>query len=178
MHSQHFRCIASAVVFVITVGRSGFRQISGVRFALTCGYIVHPDGETLTPKPAKANHITARELRAYGSKGSYRALGTDVQAQAIFAGRYPAADPQHWGYEDQALWGTLATAEGKERVPAAQGRWHDFYSEFAAAARGEAAQPVPATEGVETLRVLDAALQSALHGTTVQLVNDYAGRAT
>ena len=59
----------------------------------------HASGVRSTVESSKANHLEARELRAYGSEGSYRALGTDVQAQAIFAGRRPADDPEEWGYE-------------------------------------------------------------------------------
>ena len=77
---------------------------------------------------SKINHIEARELRAYGSEGSYRALGTDVQAQAIFAGRRPVDDPEGWGYEQPARWGMLATAAGEVSVPSEQGRYHDFYT--------------------------------------------------
>jgi predicted dehydrogenase len=44
----------------------------------------------------KLNRIQERELRAYGSAGSYVARGTDVQAQAIFAGRRPAELGAAW----------------------------------------------------------------------------------
>ena len=107
------------------------------------------------------DHVTARELRAYGGSGSYRASGTDVQAQAIFSGRRPADDLERWGYDSEEHWGTLATADGERRVPSAQGRYHDLYTQFAAAVRGDEVQPVPAEEGVRTLAVLDAARLSA-----------------
>jgi hypothetical protein len=61
---------------------------------------------------SKANHIEARELRAYGSGGSYRALGTDVQAQAIFAGRRPLEDLEEWGYEEPATVGLAVHRAG------------------------------------------------------------------
>ena len=115
----------------------------------------------LQVESSKVNHIEARELRAYGSDGSYRSLGTDVQAQAIFAGMRPADDLAGWGYELPDRWGVLATADGEEPVPSEQGRHHDLYTAFAAAIRGEGPQPVPATEGVRTLAVLDAARVSA-----------------
>src|SRR5262245_12410879 len=45
---------------------------------------------------SKLNRITAKEYRAYGEGGSYVSSGTDVQAQAIFAGRRPIDDLVHW----------------------------------------------------------------------------------
>jgi predicted dehydrogenase len=50
-----------------------------------------------------------------------------------------------------------------------QGRYHDLYSQFAAAAAGNGTQPVPAAEGVRTLVVLDAARLSAEQGRAVTL---------
>ena len=129
----------------------------------------HTSGVRSTVESSKANHLEARELRAYGSEGSYRALGTDVQAQAIFAGRRPVDDLDEWGYEEPARWGVLATAAGEVSVPSEQGRYHDFYTAFAAAIRGEGRQPVPAYEGIRTLAVLDAARLSAVRGESVQV---------
>jgi predicted dehydrogenase len=86
-----------------------------------------------------------REPSAYGSRGSYSSSGIDVQAQAILAGRRPVDDPQSWGYE----------AEDR--------------TQFAAAARGEVEQPVPAAKGVRTVEALDAARLSALEGRSIRL---------
>ena len=129
----------------------------------------HASGVRSHVESSKVNHIEARELRAYGSEGSYRALGTDVQAQAIFAGRRPVNDPEEWGYEHPARWGMLATASGEVSMPSVQGRYQDFYTAFAAAIRGEGRQPVPASEGIRTLAVLDAARLSAEQGSSVAI---------
>jgi len=94
-----------------------------------------------------------------------------VQAQAIFAGVRPAADPETWGYDDPDHWGVLATRAGEHVVPSEQGRHHDLYSAFAAAIEGRGPQPVPASEGVRTLAVLDAARLSADRGSSVELLN-------
>jgi predicted dehydrogenase len=130
----------------------------------------HTSGAVSVLESTKNNHLQCRELRAYGAAGSYRALGSDVQATAIFAGRRPAADPEAWGYEPRAHWGVLATAEGEIAVPSEQGRYFDFYTQFAAAARSEAEQPVPIHEGIRTLEVIDAARLSAERGATIELV--------
>jgi predicted dehydrogenase len=67
------------------------------------------------------NRIQQHELRAYGSAGSYLARGTDVLAQAIFAGLRPAELGAAWGYESEPRWGTLRTASGARSVPSEQG---------------------------------------------------------
>ncbi len=129
----------------------------------------HASGATSHVESSKLGHIAARELRAYGSKGSYAARGTDVQEKAIISGRRPVHEPDSWGYEDPARWGVLSTAAGEERIPSAQGRWQDLYTRFAAAIRGQGEPPVPASEAVRTLEVLDAARQSAVRGESVRL---------
>jgi predicted dehydrogenase len=127
----------------------------------------HVSGVLSVVESSKLNRLASRELRAYGSAGSYRWSGVDVQAQAVFSGRRPVDDPETWGYDPHR--GVLATAEGERGVPSAQGRYHDFYTEFAAAVRGLGEQPVPALEGIATLAVLDAARASAETGTNVEL---------
>jgi len=116
---------------------------------------------------SKLNRLSAKEYRAYGEAGSYVSSQTDLQAQAIFAGRRPADDLAGWGYEDMALWGVLNTASGAERVTSEQGRYHDYYEQFAKAIREGTAPPVTAAEAVATLAVLDAARISASEGRVV-----------
>ena len=77
-----------------------------------CIELEHASGVRSQVEASKVNHIEARELRAYGSEGSYQSLGTDVQAQAIFAGRRPVENPEEWGYEEPGRWGLLSTASG------------------------------------------------------------------
>ncbi|MEZ5092239.1 Gfo/Idh/MocA family oxidoreductase [Nocardioides sp.] len=49
------------------------------------------------------------------------------------------------------------------------GRYQDYYTQFAAACRGEAEVPVSGEEGLRTVEVLDAARESAATGRTVVL---------
>ena len=109
-----------------------------------CIEMEHTSGARSQVESSKVNHIEARELRAYGSAGSYRSLGTDVQAQAIFAGLRPADDLAGWGYELPDRWGVLATAEGDEPVPSEQGRHHDLYTRLR---RGHPRRRTPAGPG-------------------------------
>jgi predicted dehydrogenase len=127
---------------------------SGVRSHLSC---------------SKLNHLEFREFRAYGEAGSYVSSGTDVQAQAIFAGRRPADDLAGWGFEKPELWGTLRTAAGNERIPSEQGRYHDYYEAFAKAVREGGPPPVSAEEAIATIAVLDAARVSAAEARVVSI---------
>ena len=129
--------------------------------------LLHAGGVRSFLESSKLNRLHQRELRAYGSAGSYRVLSADVQARAALDGERPRQDPTGWGLDDQENWGTVATAAGEERVPSEQGRYHDFYTRFAAAVRGDGPEPVPAAEAIATLAVLDAARISAALGRTV-----------
>ena len=129
----------------------------------------HESGVHSHLSASKLNRITAKEYRAYGEAGSYVSSGTDVQAQAIFAGRRPADDLVGWGYESEEYWGTLRTAAGEERVPSEQGRYHDYYEGFARAVRDGTAPPATAEEATRALVVLDAARKSAAEGRSVEV---------
>jgi predicted dehydrogenase len=130
------------------------QHASGVRSHLSC---------------SKLNHLAVREFRAYGEAGSYVSSGTDVQAQAIFAGYRPADDLAGWGFEKPEFWGTLRTGAGNERIPSEQGRYHDYYEAFAKAVRDGSPPPVSAEEAIRTILVLDASRVSAAEGRVVSL---------
>lgn len=129
----------------------------------------HESGAHSHLSASKLNYIDARELRAYGDKGSYQSLTSDVQAQDIFAGKRPANDLSSWGFEPKANWGQLRTAAGAETIPSEQGRYHDYYESFAQAVQESGKPPVTAEEGAQTLAVLDAARLSASEGRSVAL---------
>lgn len=129
----------------------------------------HESGVHSHLSASKLNRLTVREFRAYGENGSYVSSGTDVQTQAIFAGKRPADDLEAWGYEQPALWGTLSTRNNEERVPSLQGRYHKFYEDFALAASERSIPPVTAEQAAAALAVLDAARVSAQEGRTVHV---------
>ncbi|MHA6513621.1 Gfo/Idh/MocA family protein [Tessaracoccus sp. Z1128] len=129
----------------------------------------HASGVSSTMRASKANHLVARELRVYGSEGSYESQMSDVQAQAVFAGRRPVDEGQRWGYETEERWGVLRTAAGERRMPSERGAYQDFYSQFARAAAGDGPMPVTGADAIRTLEVLDAARQSAVEGRSVDI---------
>ena len=62
-----------------------------------------------------------------------------------------------WGYATEDALGILKTDAGTVRVPSEQGAYQDYYTQFAAAWRGEGEYPVPARSILPTLQNLDAA---------------------
>jgi predicted dehydrogenase len=138
------------------VERDGAR--TDCRFAVS---LTHAGGVRSRVSASKINHIQDRELRAYGSTGSYVVHSTDVQADAVFAGRRPVDEGDRWGYDAAEHWGTLNTAAGSVRVPSERGAYQDYYTRLAAALGGDGEFPVPAAAALHTLDVLDAARTSA-----------------
>lgn len=140
--------------------------VTDASFVIT---LTHTSGAHSHISSSKLNYLAARDIRAYGDKGSYVSNGTDVQASAIFAGKRPVDDLEGWGYEQPDLWGTLRTAAGEERVPSAQGSYHAYYEAFAKAVRDGTPPPVTPEQAIMTLEVLDAAFLSAKEGRLVTL---------
>lgn len=139
-----------------------------VSFTLT---LRHENGSHSHVSASKLNYMDVRDFRAYGDKGGYSSSTIDIQAQDIFAGKRPTDDPEGWGYEPEANWGTLYSADGQEVIPSAQGRYHDYYEGFAEAVFTGGKPPATAEEGTRVLAVLDAARESAETGVTVKVKN-------
>ena len=132
--------------------------------------ITHQSGVRSYLSSSKLSGLVSRELRLLSPRGNYVSDQTDVQAQAVFSGLKPIDDPQGWGREVEARWGTLTLAGEKSiKVPSERGAYQDFYTQFAAAALGNAPQPVPAAEAISTLEVLDAARTSSVEDRVVQV---------
>ncbi|MGO1543992.1 MAG: Gfo/Idh/MocA family oxidoreductase [Gulosibacter sp.] len=131
--------------------------------------IEHENGVHSHISASKVNRLVSRELKVFAAGGSFISSQTDVQTQAIFRGERPLGNREQWGYEAEARWATLNTAEGSQPVPSAQGDYTDYYEQFAAAVDTGATQPVPASEAVGTLEVLDTVWISAAESRTVSL---------
>ncbi len=121
----------------------------------------HQSGAHSHISASKLNCFNQRELLAYGDKDTYVSYSADVQAQPIFARKRLAENLAAWGFEPESTWGTLCTAEGSERVASEQGRYHDYYEEFAWAVADGTRPPVTAEAGTKVPAVLDAARLSA-----------------
>jgi predicted dehydrogenase len=152
---------------------SAYWDVVGTKDGATdAGFVLnlqHVSGVHSHLSASKLNRLTVRELRAYGENGSYVSSGTDVQTQAIFAGKRPADDPEGWGYEQPELWGMLRTRIAEERIPSEQGCYQAFYEQFERAVATGGQPAVSAAEATATLAVLDAARRSAEEGRTVDV---------
>lgn len=118
---------------------------------------------------SKVDWLVSRELRLVGERGAYVSDYRDVQAEAIKKGQRPAGKRDAWGYESHDRWGQLRTPEGVETVRSEQGDYTNFYDELALAVENKTAGPVPAWQGVEVLKVLDAVVKSAEERRSIRL---------
>ncbi|MFE4835233.1 Gfo/Idh/MocA family protein [Arthrobacter sp. NPDC056691] len=129
----------------------------------------HASGAHSHVSASKLNRLVSKELRLLGSEGSYVSNYSDVQYEAILAGRRPANDRPSWGFESERRWGTLRVRGEERRIPSWQGDYTTYYDEFAAAISTGAPGPVPAGEAIDVLRVMDAAQVSANEQRTVSI---------
>ncbi|GAA5218131.1 oxidoreductase [Corallincola platygyrae] len=100
-----------------------------------------------------------------GEKGSYIKLGLDPQEDALKLGVSPLQ--QGFGAEAEADWGRLHNAEVAKSQPTLAGDYVSFYRQLLAAIRGEAAAPVPVTDAVGVIRLLELGELSAKEQRTV-----------
>jgi predicted dehydrogenase len=159
-----FGPVSSVYAELELVDTAGGRSDGGFFVALT-----HRTGIRSHLTASKLGRTAGRELRLTGSSGTYRSAGTDVQADAISAGRRPADDPAGWGFENEDRWGTLQTESGEVKVPSEQGSWQSFYEQVGLAITTGTDSPVPAAEAVAVIDVIDAARSSATHHRVVEL---------
>ena len=99
-----------------------------------------------------------------GSQGEYRKYGLDPQEARLIAGRlntvtapiYPS-----WAQENAEDFGTLYRADGFETVTTACGGYQHYYQKIAAALRDGGANPVPASEALQVMLILELAQRSS-----------------
>lgn len=94
----------------------------------------------------------------HGTRGSWIKHGIDPQEAATVAGEVPGGEG--WGLDPLDGMLTLP-GEAPAAVPNARGDYCLFWNALAAAIRGEGANPVPATDAIAVMEVLDAGLRSA-----------------
>jgi predicted dehydrogenase len=106
-------------------------------------------------------------MRLLGSEAAFVKWGLDLQEDQLRAGMKPG-DPG-FGVEPHESWGTLGDEEDTVRVETEPGNYAAFYEGFASAIHDGEAAPVSAGEAVETLVVIEAAMESARSGAAVDL---------
>ena len=95
----------------------------------------------------------------HGARASWIKHGSDPQEAATLAGHAP--EGEDWGVDP--IDGTLTLGENGAVSPIRneRGDYRLFWQALARAIRGEDANPVPATEAITVMEVLDAGLRSA-----------------
>lgn len=107
--------------------------------------------------------MAAHDLRysVHGTRGSFVKQGLDSQEDALKAGRTPG--DALWGHDAQP--GTLTTVDGEQTqthiVPGEPGDYRRYYAGVRDAIRGVAPNPVPATEALMVMRLIEFGLESA-----------------
>jgi predicted dehydrogenase len=113
--------------------------------------------------------VVAHSLRfaVHGTRGSWIKHGLDTQEAATSAGRLPGAGDD-WGVDP--VEGMLTRPDATTIVvPNARGDYRQLWHQLAAAIRGEGANPVPASDGVEVIEIIEAGLLSAAQRAEVAL---------
>ncbi|MET0393314.1 MAG: Gfo/Idh/MocA family oxidoreductase [Chitinophagaceae bacterium] len=99
----------------------------------------------------------------HGAKGSFLKPRADVQEAQLQAGHQPGGDD--WGTEPENGRGLLHTEKDgtviKETLPSLRGNYGDYYEGVYQALRHEQPMPVAATDGLHTIRIIEAAFASS-----------------
>ena len=107
----------------------------------------------------------------HGVEGSFIKYGGDPQEELLDKGILPVGTD--WGKEDESNWGKLVTNfEGIDyngTIETAAGCYPDFYRDLYKCITLGDANPVPAIEARDTVRILNAAVESHLKGMTIKL---------
>lgn len=99
----------------------------------------------------------------HGSKGSFIKYGIDGQEDALRSGQKPAGES--WGTDVPENYGELTVVEGeevkKEIVETLPGSYLTYYKELAASIKNGGKLPVTAEEGLNVIRIIEAARTSS-----------------
>lgn len=117
----------------------------------------YPDHRVILHSSKLAAANTLRFV-VHGTGGSWVKHGVDVQEAATVAGRTPGGED--WGQDPTPGVLTLA-GEAPVAVPNARGDYRLFWQALADAIRGEGPNPVPASDAIAVMELLDAGLRSA-----------------
>ncbi len=114
----------------------------------------------------KAGFFVMEPQAAYvlhGKKGSFLKPRADVQENDLKDGNRPTS--HNWGYEPDGAEGILHVENGgiieRRRLAAPPGNYFHFFEALYQSLTGGEEVPVPASDGVKTMRIIDAAIQSS-----------------
>ncbi|GAA4803380.1 Gfo/Idh/MocA family oxidoreductase [Olivibacter ginsenosidimutans] len=117
----------------------------------------------------------AREMApsyiVHGKKGSFLKSRADQQEDRLLRGEKPNASD--WCAEPESEWGLLKTEKDgtliKTFIPSEKGNYLDFYEGVYQAIVHDQPEPVTADEGAQTMKIIEAAIESAKEGKVITL---------
>jgi len=99
----------------------------------------------------------------HGSKGSFLKSKTNVQEEALNESKLPVGDD--WGLEPESEKGFLHAEKNgqiiKEYITSPKGAYNDYFTELYKAIREGAPSPVSAEDGLNVIRIIEAAFESS-----------------
>jgi len=109
--------------------------------------------------------------QVHGKKGSFIKQKTDVQEADLQAGKIPGGDD--WGKEPESQKGLLHTEkDGKiirEFIPSLSGNYGDYYHGIYKAITENSEVPVTGEEGMEVIKIIEAAMLSNKEKRVIEL---------
>ena len=115
--------------------------------------------------------IAGPRMRLSGLRGTYEKWGLDPQEDALRSGIRPSAP--NWGKEPRELWGRLSTdVEGIHidgAIETLPGRYESYYMLVRDALLQNGPPPVDPADALITLRIIEAAQQSAREGSIIKI---------
>ncbi|KQW44885.1 MULTISPECIES: oxidoreductase [unclassified Roseateles] len=124
----------------------------------------YADGLRVTLHASNVAAAPGPRIELHGLKGSYVKRGVDRQEDALKEGLRPQLDaPGEWGADPDD--GELAVMEGdtlvRRTVATERGAYPQYYRQVRDLLLGHGANPVPAEEALDVMRLLDLGLGSA-----------------
>ena len=130
-------------------------------------HLRYADGLRLTLSASTVCALPGPRFALHGTLGSYVKSGLDAQEDALKAGLRPdPASPEAWGHDPQAGQLVTAVAPGEQETQSQpwttrRGDYPAFYAALREALLGRGPNPVPATEALAVMQVLDLGRRSA-----------------
>lgn len=132
--------------------------------------MLHYDDLKVTLKAGMLVREPGARFTLYGTKGSFVKHGIEPQEEALKGG-HPPLEP-NWGEEAKEHWGRLNTETSglhiEGRVETMAGNYPAYYQNIADAVNNRAPLAVKPEEALNTIRIIEAAIQSSAEKRTVR----------
>ncbi|MCI2252876.1 oxidoreductase [Domibacillus sp. PGB-M46] len=107
------------------------------------------------------------KYKVHGTKGTFMKRGEDPQEKELINGE--SLESPEWGMDRIDQYGTLYTKEGDEKIVTLPGDYRRYYKEIYQCIRDGKPCPVSGEEGIQVIRVIEAALESSRDKRTIEL---------